>query len=85
MSSAKHERNGGFFHTGNHFCNSKSGLHITAYSVQYYQQAFYIRDVVLEKMAALRALCDEMAPVVQLIDPRLDTRPGRTMSNSHPA
>jgi len=30
--------------------------------------------------APLRALCDEMAPVVQLIDPRLDTRPGRTMS-----
>ena len=28
----------------------------------------------------LRALCEEMAPVVQLIDPRLDTRPGRTMS-----
>ena len=30
--------------------------------------------------APLRALCDEMTPVVQLIDPRLDTRPGRTMS-----
>lgn len=30
--------------------------------------------------APLRALSDEMAPVVQLIDPRLDTRPGRTMS-----
>lgn len=30
--------------------------------------------------APLRALCDEMAPVVQLIDPKLDTRPGRTMS-----
>ena len=30
--------------------------------------------------APLRALCDEMAPVVQLIDPRLDVRPGRTMS-----
>jgi len=28
----------------------------------------------------LRALSDEMTPVVQLIDPRLDTRPGRTMS-----
>jgi len=28
----------------------------------------------------LRALCDEMTPVVQLIDPKLDTRPGRTMS-----
>lgn len=30
--------------------------------------------------APLRALADEMIPVVQLIDPRLDTRPGRTMS-----
>ena len=30
--------------------------------------------------APLRALCDEMTPVVQLIDPKLDTRPGRTMS-----
>ncbi len=30
--------------------------------------------------APLRALSDEMVPVVQLIDPRLDTRPGRTMS-----
>lgn len=30
--------------------------------------------------APLRALCDEMTPVVQLIDPRLDTRPMRTMS-----
>lgn len=30
--------------------------------------------------APLRALCEEMAPVVQLIDPKLDTRPGRTMS-----
>ena len=30
--------------------------------------------------APLRALSEEMAPVVQLIDPRLDTRPGRTMS-----
>ena len=30
--------------------------------------------------APLRALSDEMTPVVQLIDPRLDTRPGRTMS-----
>lgn len=30
--------------------------------------------------APLRALCDEMTPVVLLIDPRLDTRPGRTMS-----
>ena len=30
--------------------------------------------------APLRELCDEMAPVVQLIDARLDTRPGRTMS-----
>ena len=28
----------------------------------------------------LRALCEEMAPVVQVIDPRLDTRPGRVMS-----
>lgn len=28
----------------------------------------------------LRALCDEMTPVIQRIDPRLDTRPGRTMS-----
>ena len=28
----------------------------------------------------LRALCDEMTPVVQMIDPRLDVRPGRTMS-----
>ena len=28
----------------------------------------------------LRLLSDEMTPVVQLIDPRLDTRPGRTMS-----
>lgn len=28
----------------------------------------------------LRALCEELAPIVQLIDPRLDTRPGRTMS-----
>ena len=30
--------------------------------------------------APLRALCEEMTPVVQLIDPGLDTRPGRTMS-----
>ncbi len=30
--------------------------------------------------APLRALCDEMTPVVQVIDPQLDTRPGRTMS-----
>ncbi|MBR3795498.1 MAG: DUF2461 domain-containing protein [Clostridia bacterium] len=30
--------------------------------------------------APLRALSDEMAPVVQLIDPKLDIRPGRTMS-----
>lgn len=30
--------------------------------------------------APLRALSDELAPVAQLIDPRLDTRPGRTMS-----
>ena len=30
--------------------------------------------------APLRALSDEMAPVVQLIDSKLDTRPGRTMS-----
>ena len=30
--------------------------------------------------APLRALCEELAPVVQRIDPRLDTRPGRTMS-----
>ena len=30
--------------------------------------------------APLRALCEEVAPVVQVIDPRLDTRPGRTMS-----
>ena len=30
--------------------------------------------------APLRAISDEMIPVVQLIDPRLDTRPGRTMS-----
>ncbi len=30
--------------------------------------------------APLRALADEMTPVVQLIDSRLDTRPGRTMS-----
>lgn len=30
--------------------------------------------------APLRALCDEMTPIVQMIDPRLDTRPGRTMS-----
>lgn len=30
--------------------------------------------------APLRALCDELAPVVQLIDSRLDTRPMRTMS-----
>ena len=30
--------------------------------------------------APLRAISDEMTPVVQLIDPRLDTRPGRTMS-----
>ena len=28
----------------------------------------------------LRELSDEMTPVIQLIDPRLDTRPGRTMS-----
>lgn len=28
----------------------------------------------------LRALCEEMAPVVQLIDPKLDVRPGRVMS-----
>ena len=28
----------------------------------------------------LRELSNEMTPVVQLIDPRLDTRPGRTMS-----
>ena len=30
--------------------------------------------------APLRELCEEMAPVVQRIDPLLDTRPGRTMS-----
>ena len=30
--------------------------------------------------APLRELSDELAPVVQLIDPKLDTRPGRTMS-----
>ena len=30
--------------------------------------------------APLRALADEMVPVAQLIDPRLDTRPMRTMS-----
>jgi len=30
--------------------------------------------------APLRAISNEMIPVVQLIDPRLDTRPGRTMS-----
>ena len=30
--------------------------------------------------APLRALCEEMAPIVQMIDSRLDTRPGRTMS-----
>ncbi|MGN0995509.1 MAG: DUF2461 family protein [Candidatus Ventricola sp.] len=30
--------------------------------------------------APLRALCEEMMPVVQMIDPGLDTRPGRTMS-----
>ena len=30
--------------------------------------------------APLRQLSDEMIPVVQLIDARLDTRPGRTMS-----
>lgn len=30
--------------------------------------------------APLRALCEELAPVVAMIDPRLDTRPGRTMS-----
>lgn len=28
----------------------------------------------------LRALCEEVAPVVRLIDPRLDTRPGSVMS-----
>lgn len=28
----------------------------------------------------MRELSDELAPVVQLIDPKLDTRPGRTMS-----
>lgn len=33
--------------------------------------------------APLRALSEEMAPVVQLIDPRLDTRPGRTLSLIH--
>ena len=30
--------------------------------------------------APLRALSDEMTPVIELIDSRLDTRPGRTMS-----
>ena len=30
--------------------------------------------------APLRALCEEMAPVVQLIDPKLDVRPGSVMS-----
>ena len=30
--------------------------------------------------APLRMLSDEMIPVIQLIDPKLDTRPGRTMS-----
>lgn len=30
--------------------------------------------------APLRALCDEMSEVVAMIDPGLDTRPGRTMS-----
>lgn len=28
----------------------------------------------------LRALCDEMSAVIGMIDPKLDTRPGRTMS-----
>lgn len=46
-------------------------------------QAFYEanRERYEQKVKApLRELCDEMASVVQLIDPRLDTRPGRTMS-----
>ncbi len=46
-------------------------------------QTFYEQNKELyEKCvkAPLRALSDEMTPVVQLIDPRLDTRPGRTMS-----
>ena len=30
--------------------------------------------------APLRELCDELAPVIGMIDPKLDTRPGRTMS-----
>ena len=30
--------------------------------------------------APLRELSEELAPAVQLIDPRLDTQPGRTMS-----
>lgn len=30
--------------------------------------------------APLRALCDEMSTVIGMIDPKLDTRPGRTMS-----
>ncbi len=44
----------------------------------FYEQnkARYEREV----KAPLRALCDEMTPIVQLIDARLDTRPGRTMS-----
>ena len=46
-------------------------------------QAFYEanRERYEESVKApLRALCDEMAPIVQVIDPRLDVRPGRTMS-----
>ena len=33
-----------------------------------------------EVKAPLRALSDEMTPIIQMIDPRLDVRPGRTMS-----
>ena len=46
-------------------------------------QTFYEQNLARYEQyvkAPLRALCDEMTPVVQLIDPRLDTRPGRTMS-----
>ena len=46
-------------------------------------QAFYEQNRAQYEQfvkAPLRALSDEMAPVVQRIDPRLDTRPGRTMS-----
>ena len=49
----------------------------------YNNQAFYAANQArYERFVKrpMRELSDELAPVVQLIDPKLDTRPGRTMS-----